>query len=56
MLVWVQGSLFHIAAGLHPVQEAWGSQDKLRTILTDFSCYITIQKKYSLTYLRHTIS
>ena len=27
MLVGVQGSLFHIAAGSHPVQEAWGSQD-----------------------------
>ena len=24
MLVWVQGSPFHIAAGSHPVQEAWG--------------------------------
>ena len=29
MLVWVQGSSFHIAAGSHPVQEAWGSQDSL---------------------------
>ena len=29
MLVWVQGSPFHIAAGTHPVQEAWGSQDSL---------------------------
>ena len=29
MLVWVQGSPFHIAAGSHPVQEAWGSQDSL---------------------------
>ena len=29
MLVWVQGSLFYIAAGSHPVQEAWGSQDSL---------------------------
>ena len=27
MLVWVQGSPFHIAAGSYPVQEAWGSQD-----------------------------
>ena len=26
MLVWVQGSPFHIAAGSQPVQEAWGSQ------------------------------
>ena len=24
MLVWVQGSPFHIAAGSHPVEEAWG--------------------------------
>ena len=29
MLVWVQGSLFHTAAGSHPVQEALGSQDSL---------------------------
>ena len=28
-LVWIQGSLCHIAAGSHPVQEAWGSQDSL---------------------------
>ena len=27
MLAGFQGSLFHIAAGSHPVQEAWGSQD-----------------------------
>ena len=26
ILVWVQGSLFHIATGSHHVQEAWGSQ------------------------------
>ena len=29
MLVWTQGSIFHTAAGSHPVQEAWGSQDNL---------------------------
>ena len=29
MLVWVQGSPLDIAAGSHPVQEAWGSQDSL---------------------------
>ena len=29
MLVGVQGSLFHVAAGSHPVKEAWGSQDSL---------------------------
>ena len=29
MLVGIQGSLFHIAAGSHPVQEAWGSQNSL---------------------------
>ena len=29
MLVWVQESPFHIAAGSHPVQEASGSQDSL---------------------------
>ena len=45
MLVWVQGSPFHIAAGSHPVQEAWGSQDLKvalmlsRTIPTDSSYY-----------------
>ena len=26
MLVGVQGSLLHIAAGSHPVQEAWGQE------------------------------
>ena len=26
-LAWVQESVFHIAAGSHPVQEVWGSQD-----------------------------
>ena len=55
LLVWVQGSLFHIAAGSHPVQEAWGSQDNLyrgqivasmlsRTIPTDSSCYNDSEK------------
>ena len=29
MLVWVQGSPFNVAAGSHPVQEAWRSQDNL---------------------------
>ena len=29
MLVWVQGSVFQIAAGSHPVQEIWGSHDSL---------------------------
>ena len=29
MLVWVQGSPFHIDAVSHPVQKAWGSQDSL---------------------------
>ena len=29
MLVWGQGSIFHIAAGSHPAQEALGSQDSL---------------------------
>ena len=27
LMVWVQGSPFHIAVGSHPVQEAWGSQN-----------------------------
>ena len=62
MLVWVQGSPFHSAAGSHPVQEAWGSQDSLYRgqIQTLLQCcqepfqqiplVITIQKDYSLTY------
>ena len=24
MLIWLRGSLFHITAGSHPVQKAWG--------------------------------
>ena len=67
MLVWVQGSPFHIAAGSHPVQEAWGhkivctgSNSKVasmlsRTIPSDTSCYNN-SEKYSLTYLRRTVS
>ena len=65
MLVWVQKSPFHIAAGSHPVQEAWGSQDSLYRgqIQNLLQCcrepyhqipIITIQKKYSLTYLRRS--
>ena len=30
MLVGVQGSLFHIVTGSHPVQKAWGPQDSLK--------------------------
>ena len=68
MLVWVQGSPFHIAAGSHPVQEAWGSQDSLyrgpiqkllqccREPYHQIPLVITIQKKYSLTYLIRTVS
>ena len=68
MLVWVQGSPFHIAAGSHPIQEAWGSQDSLyrgqiqkllqccQNPYQQIPLVITIQKKYSLAYLRHTIS
>ena len=68
MLVWVQGSPLHIAAGSHPVQEALGSQDSLYRgqIQNLLQCcqkpyqhiplVITIQKKYSLTYLRRTVS
>ena len=66
MLVWVQGSLFHIAAGSHSVQEVWGSQDGLHMgqIQKLLQCcqkpyqqiplLLTIQKKYSFTYLRCT--
>ena len=32
MLVWVQGSPFHIAAGSHPVQEAWGHKIVCTTV------------------------
>ena len=52
MLVGVQGSRFHTAAGSQPVQEDWGSQDSLyrgqfqkipsmlsKPIPTDSSCY-----------------
>ena len=58
MLVWVQGSLFHIAAGSDPVQKAWGhkivctvqwSNSKVasmlsRTIPTDSFCYNDSEK------------
>ena len=49
MLVWVQGSPFHIAAGSHPVQDTWGSNSKVasmfsRTIPTDSSCYNDSEK------------
>ena len=56
MLVRVQGSLFHIAAGSHPVQEAWGNKivctevkfkscfNVVKTIPTDSSCYNDSEK------------
>ena len=49
MLVWVQGSVCHITAGSHPVQEAWGSQDSLyfnvvKTIPTDSARYNDSEK------------
>ena len=68
MLVWVQGSPFHIAAGSHPVQEAWESQDSLyrgqiqkllqccQEPYQQIPLVITTQKRYSLTYLRRTVS
>ena len=68
MLVGVQGSLCHIAAGSYPVQDAWGSQDSLYRgqIQKLLQCcqkpyqqillIIMIKKKYSLTYLRRTVS
>ena len=67
MLVWVLGSPFHIAAESHPVEEVWGSQDSLyrgqiqkllqfcREPYQQIPLVITIQKKYSLTYLRRTV-
>ena len=63
MLVLVQGSPFHIAAGSYPVQEAWGSHNSLyrgqiqkllqccREPYQQIPLVIKIQKKYSLTYL-----
>ena len=68
VLVWVQGSPFHIVDGSHPVQEAWGLQDSLyrgqiqkllqccQKPYQQIPLVITIQKKYSLTYPRHTVS
>ena len=69
MLVGVQGSLFHIAAGSHPDgTESVGSQDSLyrgqiqkllqccQKPYQQIPLIITIQKKYSLTYLRRTVS
>ena len=67
MLVWFQGSPFHIAAGSYPVQGAWGSQDSLcrdqiqkllqccQKLYQQIPLVITIQKKYSLAYLRRTV-
>ena len=66
MLVGVQGQLFHIAAGSHPV--ACGSHDRLyrgqiqkllqccRDPYQRIPLIITIHKKQSLTYLRRTVS
>ena len=68
MLVWIQGSQFRVAAGSHPVQEAWGSQGSLyrgqiqkllqccREPYQQIPLVITIQKKYYLTYLQRAIS
>ena len=44
MLIQGQGSIFHIAAGSHPVQETWGLQgvkckNVVKTTPTDSSCY-----------------
>ena len=68
MLVFVQESPFHNAAGSHPVQGAWGSEDSLcrgqiqkllqccQKPYQQIPLIITIQKKYSLTYIRCTVS
>ena len=56
MLVWVQGSVFQVAAGSHPVQEIWGShslyRDQIQKLLRccrepyqQIPLVITIQKK-----------
>ena len=69
MWVRVQGSPCHIAAGSHPVQEA-GGHKIVYTGVKFKSCFkvvknhqpptngvcLTIQEKYSLTYLRRTVS
>ena len=57
MLVWVQGSPFHIAAG-HILYRKPGGH-KIQCCLRPYqqiSLNITIQKKYNLTYLRRTVS
>ena len=46
MLVWVQGSPIHLAAGSHPVQEAWGSQDSLK-----FKSYFNVFEKHTNRFL-----
>ena len=61
MLVRSQGPIFHVAAGSHPVQEAYGSQNRshrgqIKLLLQFFqnpylSLVVISQKKYSLTYL-----
>ena len=60
MLVWVQGSLFHIAAGSHHVQETWGGHKIVCTGVKFKSCFsvvenhtnrfllLAIQKKYTI--------
>ena len=63
MLVGVQGSVSHIAAGSYPVQKDSlyrGQIQKLlqcyqKTIPTD-SSYYNDSEKYSLNYLRRTVS
>ena len=42
MLVGVQGSLFHVAAGTHPVQETWGSQDSFAGVKFK-SCFNVVE-------------
>ena len=70
MWVRVQGSPCHIAAGPHPVQEAGGHKIiytgvKFKSCFnvvknhqppTNSACYHDSEKKYSLTYLRRTVS
>ena len=63
VLVWGQGSIIHIAARSHPVQEAWGYKIvctgvKFKSCFnehcqnpTDSSCYNNSEKKFSLTDL-----
>ena len=60
MLVWVQGSLCHIAKpGGHKINYTgvkFKSSFNVVKNHTNSACYNDSEKKYSLTYLRRTVS